>query len=567
MTQRLLHTVAVSLLSGMAAALPARSADNIYLDYDPLGRVIPVSSLETFAEDGTIDDDLAPYIERLSLEKRQRFQQVLSTPLSQLNVDIPEQVSNPFALSQWLYSPIGEYVLVRVGEVIQTEGRQNGQQAMRAALILTAAESDGGSLIELIRNYPTRGLRLNLPQVAALYEAVNADIEATDRLSRTIIQGSEVAAAAEPAIDYGALPLLADTSQFGVVVRSLVLNDSQRDRDRANSSGRTYPVDLYLPEDLSVVPGSIPVIVISHGYGDTRTNPDIVTAARKLATNGFAVAVPEHIGSNLAYQNELARGLRQDSFDSMAFVDRPLDIRFLLDTLEQLNETEFHQRLQLERVGMIGHSLGGYTALVAAGATVDVDYLAGQCSPDNRISASEIDMALVIQCRALELEAVPDAMQQLTDGSLADERIGLVFVLAPVSSLFGESGTRRVKLPTVILGGANDVATPVALEQLETFQRLTTPAKYLYLGDNLSHNPELTRLILNTLNPNSDIDENFDTDQALFSSLLVTLAIAQSRVYLQGDDSYRPYLTSSYVETVSEEPIKLHLVRTFPDRF
>jgi len=562
LTQRLFQTTAIGLLSGMATALPARSADNIYFDYGPFGRVLPITSLESFAENGTIDDELAPYLKRLSLEQQQKFQQVLGTPIPELGPEIPEQIGNPFAFSQWLYSPIGEFMLARLGNLIQTQGRRNGEQAIRAALILTAAEPDGGSLIDLIRNYPTGGVRLNLPEVLALYRAISTNVEVTQRLGQAVTQASEAAAAAEPALNYGALPLLAETGEFGVVQRSLLLQDAQR--------LRTFPVDLYLPQSLGTLPGSVPVMVMSHGYADSRTNANASAAARKLASNGFVVAIPEHVDSNKTYQNDLSRGFNQDSFDVMEFVNRPLDIRFLLDTLEQLNDAEFQGRLQLERVGLMGHSFGGYTALTTAGATVDIEFLAQQCDIENP-SPDKVNVALLLQCRLLELTAFPEgnpeAIQQLTDGSLADERVGLVLALAPVSSLFGQTGMGEIQSPTIIMGGTSDIATPIALEQVIAFQGLTTPERYLYLGDNLSHSPALTRLALNTLNPSSDIAENFDAAEELFSNLIVSVAIAHARVHLQGDESYRPYLTSSYVEAVSVEPVKLHLVRSFSDDF
>ncbi|MEM7769613.1 MAG: alpha/beta hydrolase [Cyanobacteria bacterium P01_A01_bin.37] len=558
--RRLLQTTVISFLSCMAAALPARSADNIYLDYGPFGRVLPITSLESFAENGTIDDELAPYLKRLPLEQQQKFQQVLGTPIPELGPEIPEQIGNPFALSQWLYSPIGEFVLARLGNLIQTQGRRNGEQAIRAALILTAAEPDGGSLIELIRNYPTGGIRLNLAEILALYRAINTNVEVTQRLGQAVTQASEAAAAAEPALNYGALPLLAETGEFSVAQRSLLLQDNQR--------SRTFPVDLYLPQSSEALPDSVPVIVMSHGYGDTRTNAEASAAARKLASNGFVVAIPEHVDSNKSYQADLSRGLNHDSFDVMEFINRPLDIRFLLDTLEQLNDAAFQGRLQLESVGLMGHSFGGYTALATAGATVDIDFLEQQCDVENP-SPDKVNFALLLQCRLLELAAFPEgnpeAIRQLTDGSLADERVGVVFALAPVSSLFGQTGMGKIQSPTIIMGGTSDIATPIALEQVIAFQGLTTPEKYLYLGDNLSHSPALTRLALNTLNPNSDIAENFDAAEELFSSLIVSVAIAQAQVHLQGDESYRRYLTSSYVESVSVEPVKLHLVRSFSD--
>ncbi|MEO1300575.1 MAG: alpha/beta hydrolase [Cyanobacteria bacterium J06636_16] len=71
---RLLQTTAVSVLSGVIAALPALSAEKIYFDYDPFGRSLPVSSLEAFVENGTIDADLAPYLDLVPPDKQQEFQ-------------------------------------------------------------------------------------------------------------------------------------------------------------------------------------------------------------------------------------------------------------------------------------------------------------------------------------------------------------------------------------------------------------------------------------------------------------------------------------------------------------
>lgn len=555
--QRILQTTALSLLSGMIASLPVRAADEVYLDYGPFGRVIPTSSIEAFAEDGTVDDELAPYINAIPPERQQDFQRVLSTPLDLLSSGIPEQVGDPFILSQWLYSPIGESVLARVGRLIQTQGRQNGQIAIRAAIILAAADPAGLSPINLLRHYPTGGVRLDLQQILVLANTAKTNLETTEQLVTVATQQSEATAAADPILDYSALPILSEFNRFNVVKQSLILEDSRRNR--------TYSANLYMPDDLSAVQGPIPVMIFSHGYGDTKDNPEAVTAARKLAANGFVVAMPEHVGSNKTYQNNLLAGLAQESFEAMEFVNRPLDIQFLLDTLEQRNNTEFQGRLQLDRVGLIGHSFGGYTVLATAGATVDIDRLQRQCDRNANITPDNVNVALALECRLLELEV--SSIQQLTDGSLTDERVGHVFALAPVSNLFGESGMGNIQAPVAILGGATDVASPIALEQLVAFQGLTTPEKYFYLGENLSHTPALTRVILSVTSPNSDVVERFDETEELFSSLLVSLAIAHGQVYLLDNESYRPYLTSAYVEAVSVEPTKLHLLRSIPDEF
>ncbi|MEM6435352.1 MAG: alpha/beta hydrolase, partial [Cyanobacteria bacterium P01_D01_bin.115] len=294
LTRRLLNTAALSLLSGIVAALPARSADKIYFDYGPFGRSLPVSSLEAFAEDGTVDANLAPYLNRFPAERQQDFQRFLSTPLPTLSPNIPEAMGDPFALSQWLYTPIGEAVLTGFGQMIEIESGGNGQRAIRAAVLLAAADPDGLSLLNIIRHYPTGGLRLDLQQIQTVARSVTAGRETTDELLSAAAHSSQAAAAAEPTLDYSALPLLADNGSLDVEQRSLLLDDRQRDR--------TYPVDLYLPANLSAVTGPIPVVIFSHGFGDTRSNPQAVTAAQGLASNGFVVAVPEHIGSNKTYQ-------------------------------------------------------------------------------------------------------------------------------------------------------------------------------------------------------------------------------------------------------------------------
>ena len=552
-------TAALSLPAGITKPLPVYSADEFFLDYGFIGRSIPTSSLEQFAHTGQVDKDLAPYLGDLSLANQQNLQTLLSTPLSNFSADLPEPLSDPFMLSQWLHSPIGETLLSAVGLFIQTRSRQNSPQAIRAAAVLAAADAEGLSLINLIRFYPTEGLRVDLQKILGFVKALETNIEQTEQLITETIQRSKVAAANDPPLDYSNLSVLADTPQFTGEVRSLMLNDPSRNH--------TYPADLYLPKNINELPGemptSIPVMVFSHGYGDTRSHPETIAAARSLAANGFLVAVPEHIGSNQAFQNNLVKGLTHESFDVMEFINRPQDISYLLDTLEQQNDTAFQGRLQLDRVGLMGHSFGGYTALALAGATVDLDLLEEQCNPVADFEPETINLSLLIQCRVLELSTSPQVIQQLTDGSLTDERVGFVFALSPMSNLFGEQGIRKIQIPVAIAGGTYDVATPIIQEQLLAFQSLTTTSKYFYLVEKLSHTPELTRTLLELIHPRSNIAENFEaTEDGLFNSM-VTVLIAHGKVHLLNDETYQPYLTSAYVESVRVNPSRVHLIQSF----
>ena len=71
--QQLLQVTAMGLFAGIIAALPAKPAETLYFDSGIFGRTLPVSSLETFAEEGTVDDQLAPFFNAIPPDKQHQF--------------------------------------------------------------------------------------------------------------------------------------------------------------------------------------------------------------------------------------------------------------------------------------------------------------------------------------------------------------------------------------------------------------------------------------------------------------------------------------------------------------
>ncbi|NRB06845.1 MAG: alpha/beta hydrolase [Richelia sp.] len=51
-------------------------------------------------------------------------------------------------------------LLLRIGELIQTESGLNGMLPLRAALVQAAAENDF-SLVKVLKKFPTPGIRIN----------------------------------------------------------------------------------------------------------------------------------------------------------------------------------------------------------------------------------------------------------------------------------------------------------------------------------------------------------------------------------------------------------------------
>jgi predicted dienelactone hydrolase len=533
------------LLLGMAAvlltAIPVKATDRIHFSYGLLERSVSLASLETYAEDGTVKPDLAFFLNFLSPADRDDLRQALTT----------RHQLNPVAVSQTLYAPLGETSLRYIGHLIQTGKRLNGLYAIRAALIQAAAEPDGFTILDVLRHYPTSAMRIDLAVALEAYRRGNAFLNETN----AVIAGIDHLAQTATSANSPSSAELQDLQALGPIqfsVQTMTLVDTSRNR--------TYPADVYLPDLNSATSASVPVAIISHGFGASRK--DFADVAQHFASYGFAVALPEHIGSDTALQQAVLQGKATQALIPTEFIDRPLDITFLLDELERRNQSEWQGRLNLQHVAMLGHSFGGYTALVIGGATADFANLNRYCNQDSFLSY--LDPALVFQCRALALESSPETVQQLTQG-LRDPRVSLVIAANPVSStILGPKGLKNIQVPIVILGSGYDVAAPLVPEQAYPFTWLTAPEKYLVLVKGASHIPQLTAMIERTLSP-SISPEVLAENIKLLRSNAKAILLAFLQIYLNNRTEYQSYLQPFYLKTLTDPPFEFSVIRSLTE--
>lgn len=123
--------------------------------------------------------------------------------------------------------------------------------------------------------------------------------------------------------------------------------------------------DAALPET-----GRFPVVVMSHGSGGGPMSHRELAAA--LARAGFIVVVPTHIGDSAGQAGGREGG--------RALLDRPRQAQLALAAA--LGDPRIEPHADPGRVGMIGFSAGGYTALVLAGARPDFARFAAHCRAD-----------------------------------------------------------------------------------------------------------------------------------------------------------------------------------------
>jgi len=119
-----------------------------------------------------------------------------------------------------------------------------------------------------------------------------------------------------------------------------------------------------------VAAGRHPVVLFSHGFLGAADQSRFITA--NLARMGYVVAAVDHADAiDRGTRIELPDVLRPGNWNDATQLDRRNDLVALLDRLQVLDtdpDSFLHRRLDLSRIGAVGHSLGGYAVLGLAGA-------------------------------------------------------------------------------------------------------------------------------------------------------------------------------------------------------
>jgi predicted dienelactone hydrolase len=128
--------------------------------------------------------------------------------------------------------------------------------------------------------------------------------------------------------------------------------------------------------------GAHPLVIFSHGYGGAGISSIYLT--EYLAAHGFIVAAPDHEDKNYIVRTRPGTPLKSKNyslnvirlarsggqFDHAGYAYRSQDVSQTIDDLLSLNQTDgspFRGAINPEAIGVMGHSLGGYTALCVCG--------------------------------------------------------------------------------------------------------------------------------------------------------------------------------------------------------
>lgn len=164
---------------------------------------------------------------------------------------------------------------------------------------------------------------------------------------------------------------------------------------------------------------TVPLVIYSHGSGGISYIASYFTET--LASHGFVVAAPNHAGNTA-----IDLVLNSTSSQFRTALNRPRDVSVVIDAVLERSETAdplLGGLVDGERIGVAGHSFGGFTAYAMAAG---FENSFGTVAPDPRVDA--------------------------------------VVAMAPASSLLDDARLASIDLPVLSITGTLDDVTPIEPE-------------------------------------------------------------------------------------------------------
>jgi predicted dienelactone hydrolase len=142
----------------------------------------------------------------------------------------------------------------------------------------------------------------------------------------------------------------------------------------------------------------------------------------------------------------------------------------------------------MQRIAVLGHSYGGYTALAMGGARINFTELSARCAalpPDDigqYMCAPLVDHGTDMAALA-GLESPPEGLWP----SWYDPRIKAIGSFAGDSYPFGFSGLTEITIPVLVMGGSYDMGTPLEWGSYPVYENASSAQKAMVVFDNADH--------------------------------------------------------------------------------
>jgi predicted dienelactone hydrolase len=242
-----------------------------------------------------------------------------------------------------------------------------------------------------------------------------------------------------------------------------------------DSSQFAEPVTIFRDAKISGLKKRYPLILISHGaQGNTN---QMRWLGYYLASRGYICVAVNHNGTD-----EEERKTGALSLTDFCMWERPKDISSALSKI--LQDPDFSKKIDTDRIGCAGFSLGGATAIWVAGAILSNEALAKNSPEPSPYIKPSVD-------RFTELSKTdPIIINSNThsEDSFKDNRIKAVFALAPaIGQGFTVESLKNIKVPVQIVAGDKDLIAPMELNAKYLSKNITMARPLIVLPGERGH--------------------------------------------------------------------------------
>jgi predicted dienelactone hydrolase len=518
-SKRPLAAAAIALSITIATAPHAIAAEKLTLKFGPFQQTVKVADVDRYAQTGEVTSELKLFKPFLNNNIRQSLT---------ARVNLEPAIAQKFA-ADMLKSPSGKKLL----ETIQPALPGLTPDLIQAGVGIAIQQFKGLDAIGVLKAIPQDTITVDVSQAIGIASKVNWSYWRTQAMS-TVLQDNLKVDATAVTVDFD--PTAAGKS--AVETTTLTRRDEKRQRD--------IVFDTYRP---SQPIADAPLVMLAPGYEADRKF--LAYLGQHLASHGFTVVALQH-PSAATTQGKITL---DQLIPATEFIDRPKDVSFVLDELAKLNQ-DSPSRFNTQRVSIIGHSLGGYTALALAGGELHLDELRKFCDNSSLLERVPADW---LQCNATRLT-------NQNRVKLRDDRIVQVMALNPaIGQIFGSKGLSQVKIPSLMFSSSEDALAPALSQQFQPFTQLSNSPKYLFTAigpthlsisdpDNLTGAIAATTLVAEKRGPAMEPLRNALRGVALAFVQQLTPEAAK----------FAPILTPGYIQSRSTDTIVLRFNQELP---
>ncbi|WP_416769372.1 alpha/beta hydrolase family protein [Pseudomonas sp. RHF3.3-3] len=211
--------------------------------------------------------------------------------------------------------------------------------------------------------------------------------------------------------------------------------------------------------------GAHPLVVLSHGFRGNWGNQSWL--ASTLAHQGYIVAAVNHPGTTTRDRNRKA---------AAQLWQRPIDLQRAIDAV--MAQPSQYGGVAKGQIAVVGHSLGGWTALEIAGARFDSKRFIQECVTHPQLSSCSV-------YKQINPDSDPVSKARL-EGDLRDKRVTAIVTLdLGLSRGITNESLAAWSVPAlVIAAGAPSEDLPARLESADLAKRLPSATRrYVEIRD------------------------------------------------------------------------------------